>query len=181
MTAPLPKFRYHPDPIASGSVEESDRQCRACGERRGYIYAGPVYSEEALEDSICPWCIADGSAAEKFEASYVDSEAFADGTPEAAMEEISLRTPGYNSWQSEHWPMCCGDATVFVTPAGIAEIRASYRQLEGFVLNHIIYNMSISGGAAKRLLDSLERDRGPTVYLFQCLQCETFHYHIDGP
>jgi len=41
----LPKFKYHPDPIATGSVAESENICACCEQARGYIYSGPVYSE----------------------------------------------------------------------------------------------------------------------------------------
>jgi len=59
---PLPSFKYHQDPIATGSVRASDTRCLACGQVRGFIYTGPVYDTDDLEKAICPWCIADGSA-----------------------------------------------------------------------------------------------------------------------
>ena len=175
----LPTFRYHPDPIASGSVIESDEQCLSCRQRRGHVCTAPVYAEPELDDAICPWCIADGSAHKNFDATFVDSEAFPDGAPDAAVEEISERTPGFHSWQPEQWPLCCGDATAFLTPAGIEEIRKDYRELEGKFMSHIVYDMKISGGAATRLLQSLNRDSGPTAYLFQCLQCRQHRFYID--
>ncbi len=177
----LPAFRYHPDPLRSGSIVESGEDCRCCRQGRGYIYTGPVYSEEDLEDAICPWCIADGSAHRMFDASFVDTEAFSEGAPESAMDEISLRTPGYNAWQGEQWPTCCADATAFVTPAGIEEIRKHYGELEGSLLSHIIYELRISGGAATHMLGSLNRDTGPTAYLFRCLRCERYHFCVDQP
>ncbi|MEP6537696.1 MAG: CbrC family protein [Bryobacteraceae bacterium] len=134
----LPAFRYHPDPIASGSIIPSDVECRACGLKRGYICTAPVYAEEDLEDALCPWCIADGSANRKFAATFVDSEAFPDGIPDDAVQEISERTPGFNSWQGGHWPVCCRDAAAFVTPAGIAEIRRDYYEVEGQLMTLIV-------------------------------------------
>lgn len=175
----LPSFRYHPDPLASGSVVTSDKKCRCCKKARGYIYVGPVYAEDDLEDAICPWCIADGSANKKFDATFFDAEAVADEVPNAAMDEICERTPGYIAWQEGHWPACCGDAARFVTPAGYAELNAQLREWQGSVLNHIIYNMEISGGAATRLLQSLHRDKGPTAYLFTCPTCSRHHVHVD--
>ena len=177
----LPPFRYHPDPVTTGSVVRSEATCRCCGEPREYLYHGPVYSEADLETALCPWRIADGSAHRKFSATFVDTEAFAENTPEAAVAEISQRTPGYNSWQDERWPGCCGDATAFIGPMGIREIREGYRELEGLVLNHIIYEVGISGGAATRLLQTLHREKGPTAYLFRCLACGNHHFHIDQP
>ncbi len=32
----LPTFRYHPDPLATGSVEPGDTRCLRCGEVGGY-------------------------------------------------------------------------------------------------------------------------------------------------
>jgi uncharacterized protein len=177
----LPSFTYHPDPLASGSVTPSDTTCRCCGQARGYVYTGPVYSEQDdLDDALCPWCIADGQAARKFDAAFVDSEAFAADLPDKVMDEICLRTPGYSSWQQEVWPVCCDDATQFLRPTGIQEIRRDHYQLEGLLMPHIVYELGISGGAANRLLDSLKRDQSPTAYIFQCRHCLEYKFHIDG-
>jgi uncharacterized protein CbrC (UPF0167 family) len=119
----LPTFRYHP-PDSQWQHCESGKQCRCCRSARGYIYTGSVYSSDDLDDSLCPWCIADVSAHAKFDATFVDTEAFADGIPESVIDEISERTPGYSSWQSEHWPACCDDATVFLAPVGSGNPRA---------------------------------------------------------
>ena len=94
------------------------------------------------------------------------------------------RTPGFNTWQSGEWPSCCDDATVFITPAGAAEIRTAEgreNSWEGGVMNHIVHDMQISGGAATRLLDSLHKDKGPTAYIFQCPKCLKYHFFIDNP
>ncbi len=175
----LPGFHYHPDPIASGSIVESDAQCRCCRKKRGFIYTAPVYSEDELDDAICPWCIADGAAHEKFDATFVDSEAFQDGIPDAVVEEICERTPGFNSWQSEQWPLCCGDAAAFLMPAGIQEIRKDHFELEGQLMGHVVQELKLSGSAATRFIDSLNRDSGPTVFLFQCLHCQRLRFYID--
>lgn len=177
----LPTFRFHPDPVASGSVVPTKEICDCCGEARGFRYDGPIYSEEDVPECLCPWCIADGSAQEMYDASFVDGNGIVEEVPEESAEEITGRTPGFATWQREEWPACCGDAMAFVIPAGLEELRAVDRSLEGFALNHIIYNMQISGGAATRLLQSLNRDRGPTAYLFRCLTCTTSKFHIDGP
>jgi uncharacterized protein CbrC (UPF0167 family) len=176
----LPTFRYHPDPIASGSVIQSDNTCRSCGQSRGYIYTGPVYSEEELDDALCPWCIADGSAHRKFEADFMDSAAFSGDPPEEVMEEIVERTPGFSTWQSESWPCCCDDAAAFIGPAGIKELR-SQMEMEGNIMSYIVHEMGISGGAARRLAESLHKDQGPTAYVFQCLHCRRHLFHIDQP
>jgi uncharacterized protein CbrC (UPF0167 family) len=176
----LPVFKYHRDPIQSGSVKQSTARCRCCGEARGYIYTGPVYSEHDLDDSICPWCIAEGTAHTKFDASFVDEAALPDELRENITQEVAWRTPGYNSWQSEQWFACCNDAMRFLEPAGIREIRERYRELESTVLGNIIYDLHISGGAATRMLGSLDKEQGPTAYIFQCIHCSGYRTFVDG-
>ena len=176
----LPHFRYHPDPLRSGSVTVSDKKCVCCGNQTGYLYTGPVYSRKELDDSLCPTCISDGSAHKKYRATFHDLEAMSDDIPDAAAKEIAQRTPGFASWQSPAWPACCGDAAEFLGPVGIAEIRRDFREAEMMVLNHIIYEMHISGGAATRLLDGLNKDAGPTAYLWKCPRCLRHHVQIDS-
>jgi hypothetical protein len=179
-TSNLPLFRHHPDPIRSGSVIGSAVTCRCCGTARGFIYAGPVYAEDELEDALCPWCIADGSAHEKFDATFVDSEAFADDTPEAAVTAITERTPGFSAWQSERWPSCCGEPAAFLTPAGIEDVRQQYPHLEGDLMMFIVHELGISGGAARRTLEALRRDQSPTAFVFKCLHCDGFPVYVDS-
>src|SRR5262245_4879675 len=71
----LPKFKYHPNPLETGSIEVSSNKCLACGEARGFIYKGQPYAEKVLIDALCPWCIADGKAHEIFDAEFVDAAA----------------------------------------------------------------------------------------------------------
>ena len=69
----LPDFKYHPNPIATGSIVPSVEVCPVCRESRGYAYDGIPYGTKEVEH-ICPWCIADGSAHEKFEVEFTDPE-----------------------------------------------------------------------------------------------------------
>jgi uncharacterized protein len=174
----LPAFRFHADPVASGSVVPSQAICACCKQARGFAYDGPIYGEEDLE-AICPWCIHDGSAYTKLGITFVDSEAFDDDAPQAAIDEICERTPGFSAWQSERWPSCCGEPAAFVAPIGAEEIRSRHPRLEGPLMMHIVHDLEISGGAARRMLESLKRDESPTAFLFRCLHCENTPVYID--
>ncbi len=95
----LPKFKYHPDPAGTGSVEQDDSAvCSACGQSRGYIY----FDEFDGDVRVCPWCIADGSANRKFDLEFNDAGTM-DDAPPRVMDEIAQRTPGFASWQQERW------------------------------------------------------------------------------
>jgi uncharacterized protein CbrC (UPF0167 family) len=125
----LPKFKYHSDPIATGSVAESENICACCEQERGYIYSGPVYSEADHEDDICPWCIADGTAHEKFGASFIDIDGVGglgdwEEVPPETSAEVAFRTPGFTGWQQERWFTCCSDAACFLGRAGYKELLA---------------------------------------------------------
>lgn len=67
----LPRFRYHPNPIATGAVVPTEEVCECCGKARGYKYNSVVYAEKEVE-CVCPWCIADGSAAQKLDGMFLD-------------------------------------------------------------------------------------------------------------
>lgn len=94
----LPTFKYHPDPVATGCIQPSDTMCVACKQARGFIYTGPVYSDEDLDDLLCPWCIADGTACEKFDASFADPEGVGGyglwlAISHEIVDEVAYRTP----------------------------------------------------------------------------------------
>ncbi|HEY1178223.1 MAG TPA: CbrC family protein [Phytomonospora sp.] len=110
---PLPEFRYHPDPLATGSVRPSVTRCPVCEHVTGFAYATTPYGPGTVRN-ICPWCIADGSAAARFGASFCDDFPLLEsGLPHAVVVEVCERTPGFASFQQEEWQSCCGDACAF--------------------------------------------------------------------
>ncbi|WP_405877871.1 CbrC family protein [Streptomyces sp. NBC_00005] len=46
-----------------------------CVDRRqsGWIYTATFYTAQEVSGRFCPWCIADGSAAERFAGEFMDS------------------------------------------------------------------------------------------------------------
>ncbi len=169
----LPHFKYHPDPIATGSVEASDAECECCGQRRGYIYVGSVYAEKELSECLCPWCIADGSAHEKFDAEFTDAAGVGGYSKPMAIskevvEELAFRTPGFIGWQQEYWLACCGDAAAFVGRAGHAELESRWPN----AIVSIQKDSGMADGADWRsYLHALDKNGSPTAYVFQCLHC----------
>jgi uncharacterized protein CbrC (UPF0167 family) len=166
----LPDFRYHPDPVGTGSVVAVNVTCVGCEQLRPYTYAGPVYAEEELEDALCPWCIADGTAARRFAAQFADvSWAVPDDVPEAATDEVLHRTPGFAGWQQERWLHHCGDAAAFLGAVGAAEVADPPDALEA------LRNEGRASGwpadQIDRYMAALTKDGQPTAYLFRCLVC----------
>ena len=58
----LPKFRYHPNPIASGAIVNQDGTCACCEKDVDHLYMGHLFSIHDLEEKLCPWCIGSGEA-----------------------------------------------------------------------------------------------------------------------
>lgn len=174
----LPVFKYHPDPLATGSIEKSDVECRCCGRKTGYIYAGPVYAEEELDQVICPWYIADGSAAEKFDATFTGESGIGDGEVAISSEveeEVSRRTPGFSGWQQERWLGCCDDAAAFLGPMGRQELN----KLGPKAVDAAREECGLEDEEWTDYLKALNRDNGPTAYVFRCLHCGNLKAYSD--
>ena len=169
----LPEFRYHPDPLKTESIIASKAVCACCGRARGYIYVGPVYAEQDLVEALCPWCIADGSAHEKFEACFTDESGvggYGEWEPVSneVLAEVAYRTPGFSGWQQEQWWTHCGDAAAFIGRAGKAELLA----LGTDALAAIRESTGLPEGPEwQAFLAALDKDGSPTAYVFRCKTC----------
>lgn len=171
----FPIFRYHPDPIATGSVAESNTQCLCCERKNGFIYTGPVYAADELESKICPWCIADGSAAEKFEAIFTDQEGI--GANELAVEtqeKVARRTPGFAGPEQERWLSCCNDAAAFLGAMGRKELE----QFGPDAIRAVAEAAGLAGDEWTYLYGSLDRVNRPTAFVFKCLHCSALKAYI---
>jgi uncharacterized protein CbrC (UPF0167 family) len=114
---PLPDFPYHPDPFRTGSITSSTVPCAVCGHAYGYVYVGPVFAtHDGIEGPLCPWCIADGSAAARLHLEFTDvrNDEVPATVPGRVLDEIAERTPGFSGWQQEHWLYHCDDGAAFV-------------------------------------------------------------------
>lgn len=172
MTESLPLFRYHPEPLATGSIIPSPIVCRRCGLSRGYIYVGPVFAQADLGDAICPWCIADGSAAREFGAEFTDPAGVGDygsweAVPTAVVNEISQRTPGFSGWQQERWWTHCGDAAAFLGRAGRRQIETKWPD----AVPALMREAGMEGETWNEYFAALDAEGSPTAYIFRCRLC----------
>ncbi len=176
----LPSFKYHPNPLTTGSVISSSSKCKCCKKRQGYIYVGSIYSIEELEESICPWCIKDGSAHEKFDAEFVDFEGVGgygkwEKVTSEIIEEICFRTPGFNGWQQEQWWTHCGDAAEFLGPAGYKEVIQYGKEL----ILELKNQSGLDDFVWEKYLTSMSKENSPTAYIFKCRKCGKFGGYAD--
>ena len=113
---PFPDFPYHPDPRKTGSIATSRARCTVCGHTYGLVYTGPVFAAaDEFAGTLCPWCIADGSAAARLGVEFTDvGDDVPPNVPGLVLDEITQRTPGFTGWQQEHWLYHCGDGAAFI-------------------------------------------------------------------
>lgn len=171
----LPHFKYHPDPIASDVIEHSDKACQCCGQVRGYIYTSSFYTAQDIDD-ICPWCIADGSAAKKFNGCFSDDYPLLEaGIPLPVIIEVCERTPSFHSWQQEAWQSHCGKACEFL---GDAE-REDLNQLQGAELANFLTKEQLPVDIWPQVLQRYQKGGQPAIYKFRCLECRELVFYLD--
>lgn len=173
----IPYFRYHPDPIRTGVVEVRSEQCVSCGDVRTHMYTGPIYSRTQIEEA-CVWCVADGTAATKFGATFVDGHELAD-LPASTVDEITRRTPSYIGWQQEVWATHCNDGCAYLDRVGAAELQelpAGATEAVRLVLR----DWAKTDAERAQLFGHLDRDGELCAYLFQCLHCGEFVAAVDA-
>jgi uncharacterized protein CbrC (UPF0167 family) len=177
----LPGFRYHPDPVSTRSVVAQEIECGVCGKPREYAYVGPYATPDwhfENGDALCPWCIADGSAAAGWSARFTTEIYLSDraraAMPAGRIEELEQRTPAFLCLQQEYWLDHHDEAMAYVGAVGADEYtalppaaRVAVRDAAGDKPQG-----EPDGG------DNVWRLRwdgdGPTVYLFRCLHCEEY-------
>jgi uncharacterized protein len=174
MADDLPIFRYHPNPVATGNVVWRDNfVCGVCRRPREYAYIGPYYdnSEDchaANGDEICPWCIADGSAAREWRASFIIpgylSKAAQAKMPPEMLAELEFRTPSFLCMQQECWLDHHGEAAAFLGKIGDVEEYIRLPPQAQIAIRECVGDYGIQ----------MLKSGGPTAYLFRCLQCDWY-------
>ncbi len=177
----LPFFLYHPDPIGTGCIRLSDSVCGACGQARGFTYTGPVYGEiVGGDEAICPWCIADGTAHAKLGAEFTDPRGVGgfgdwDAVPTEVVEQIAYRTPAFSAWQEERWYTHCSDAAEFLGVAGRLELDAFGAEATAAIRRE----SGLDAENWESYYKALDRNLGPSAYVFRCRHCGKYGGYSD--
>lgn len=175
----LPSFRYHPNPIKTGTfvISEVGEICDCCRKTTMYVYTGPFYAEEDVE-CLCPSCIASGKAAEKFDGVFQKPSNIDAGVDDSAkLKELTTRTPGYDAWYQEYWRTHCRDFCAFVGYVGKKEIEEMGILEE--ILQDDIWDEICDSPSPKGLINMLNLERFPQGYLFRCLHCGKHLIWVD--
>ncbi|MCK7633214.1 MULTISPECIES: CbrC family protein [unclassified Shewanella] len=178
----LPKFKYHPNPINTGSIVKSGEVCKCCNKKRGFIYKGSMYTRHRPE-YICPWCIANGEAREKFEIEFssimpavIDPKnPISINCPDSAFEELLYRTPGFSSYQEIEWPNHCEDFCVFHGVATIGDIQKISKEEE----ERLYKTTWMDEGELRSCQNGNPEEELHYFFKFVCLKCGEIMLQVD--
>ena len=169
----LPHFIYHPDPLATGSfVEGEAKLCPSCGKESNIYYNLMPYCIDNIKN-LCPFCIANGLAAKKFDAEFVQD---AEGQGELDPEKDQLlfcQTPGYSSWQGENWLSCCQDYCAYLGTVGTRELK------DMGIAEQVLADYE-ERGEYQDIEEYLVKDGSLCGYLFRCLHCQKYQIWVDA-
>jgi uncharacterized protein CbrC (UPF0167 family) len=175
----IPLFKYHPYPLKTGNVVQKAIRCICCDHERAYAYIGPVHSTlSGIEDNICIWCIADGSAAKKFDAEFAGDLDQNLSLPAEIMEEFTKKTPGYISWQGEIWLTHCDDICEFHGDFSKEELLQRFDELTIYAKDSLHCGKS----ELKEIIKYYNPKQGninPAFYKFVCRKCDKILFHCD--
>lgn len=169
----LPHFIYHPDPLSTGAfVEGEAKLCPSCGKESNIYYNLMPYCIDNIKN-LCPFCIANGLAAKKFDAEFVQD---AEGQGELVPEKDQLlfcQTPGYSSWQGENWLSCCQDYCAYLGTVGTKELK------EMGIAEQVLADYE-ERGEYQDIEEYLVKDGSLCGYLFRCLHCQKYQIGVDA-
>ncbi|WP_010304138.1 CbrC family protein [Candidatus Odyssella thessalonicensis] len=179
MKALLPHFKYHPDPLKTGNAIQKPFQCICCYLLKEYAYVGPVYSiKDIPEESICLDCIANGTAAEKFDATFVDlPENENVCLTDEEKDNFLKRTPGYISWQGQVWLAHCGNICEFHGDFEQKELLEKFEELKNYAKEYLRCSDDILNEIIKYYDPS--SNNNPAFYKFICQECRTTLLYSD--
>jgi uncharacterized protein CbrC (UPF0167 family) len=123
-------------------------------------------------DCLCLECIANGTAAEKFDGIFIQRAEKNKVDDPAKIDELFKRTPGYVSWQGEHWLACCNDFCAFIGDVGTKE-------LEELGIADDVFEEYDALDEYEDAREYLEKAGSMAGYLFQCLHCGKYHLWVD--
>ncbi|MFW2177392.1 MULTISPECIES: CbrC family protein [unclassified Moraxella] len=178
-----PIFKYHPNAYDLDIFIKEQGVCDVCGKPSELKYDCSFYSAEEL-DYICPFCISDGSASNKYGGQFNNylsietveiletEEAFLPKNPNKLFDEIAYRTPSYHSWQQQYWLTHCNEPCAFISYADVDTIRP--------LLDELIEDIENSGYPAEMIRNELGRDSELAGYLFQCVKCGKYRLYVDA-
>jgi uncharacterized protein CbrC (UPF0167 family) len=170
----LPVFKYNLKPLDNQIIIRRTAVCSVCNKETDYVYEGFFYSKKEIRN-ICPWCVANGKAAEKYKGKFQDIALCEKVESSEYIDELIHRTPGYIGWKKEQWLSHCGDFCTFVGYIRGEEILQLVDEL-GYDLERV---KRVNGITQEALDKHLKNNNNLQGYLFKCVVCGKHRLAVD--
>jgi uncharacterized protein CbrC (UPF0167 family) len=177
----LPKFKYSPNAYEIDLFDKVEGTCSVCEEKRNLKYNSSFYSVDEPE-YICPWCIANGKASEKYDGEFNDYCGIEGVSPnpndpeptipKEMLTEICTKTPSYSSWQHEQWLSHCNEPCAFIGYADSETIKPFLEELKDDIEQNIGFDKD-------SIMKLLSKNGHLVGYLFKCVKCNKHRLHAD--
>jgi uncharacterized protein CbrC (UPF0167 family) len=169
MSESLPVFRHYPDPVSDETFRRSHAVCSACERARGWIAQSILYSATKPDETqVCPWCIADGTAAARWDGTFNEVEPGV--SPERA-DVVERRTPNFPTWQDWAWAAHCGEPAVYLGQPRAGELRRYPDACDD--LRAQVRDYDWPSEQVEELIDTMDPEGSAVAYLFHCSVCDT--------
>lgn len=171
--ADIPYFKYHPNPFKTRVFKrlETALACECCDKPTKINHTLGIYAIKSVS-CLCPNCIHNGSAAKKFNGTFIQNAQ--DVSDPQKAKELFERTPGYICWQGEYWLECCDDYCEFLGDVGAAELE------ELGVADEVFAEYEAQGDGYENAREYLTAGGPLAGYLFRCLHCGRYKIHVDA-
>ena len=161
-------FKYNPDYMKNSCILQNNNKCQCCGNIVDE-YIDSMYSSSEIE-CICLECVSNGKAAELFDGTFIQDAEYVED--EEKRNELFKRTPGYISWQGEHWLACCNDYCAYLGTVGTKELE------EIGIADEVIEEYEKENNSSD-IRKYLTKDGSVCGYLFRCLNCGKYRLWVD--
>ena len=170
----LPNFKYNPNPLETKCIEESDKTCQVCNNKRGYIATSMMSCLEDIYD-VCPWCIADGSASKKYDGEFVIDIENPENLTDRVIEEISCKTVSFPSYQELIWLTHCNDGCEFLGHVKIQDFKLISEE----EVNRLIKEKIFTEKDIRDFLNSEDTRELSYLLKFRCIHCGELKFWVD--
>ncbi len=162
-----PEFPYHPNAYKDGTIDHEKGICDCCGKEVDYIIPAPDIHPDAYIEALCPWCVASGAAAMRYNGITCElNPGCCADVPLELQENITLRTPP--CWPRERWLTHCKDIMAYITEAFNMDELTPYLTPE--LKESLLLDVGIDDSGFDAFLKDLNDDK-LSVYVFQCRHC----------
>jgi len=93
----------------------------------------------------------------------------------ADAELVEHRTPGFVTWQGNHWTACCGRACIYLGEADAKDLQGRWAQ----AVPSMYADLDWPADKIAEHVASFERESSPSAFVFKCQVCGKLQGYWD--